>query len=147
VHFPAEGAAVLAHDGSLWITAGSEVWRVDPATGKVLSRVEVGLSLGALAADQGASSVWLTASGSGGQVGWAIEIDTATGTILSRHPIGCCPGAIAVGAGHVWVTNSRDGSIQRISQVTGDVVAPIEVGRGVNGIAVGQGGVWVTVDR
>ena len=45
------------------------------------------------------------------------------------------------------VTNSADGTIQRISLVTGDVAPPIAVGKGVDGIAVGQGGVWVTIDR
>jgi DNA-binding beta-propeller fold protein YncE len=139
-------SSVVALNGSLWITAGGEgVWKVDPATGKVLKRVTLGLIPGELAADEDGMSVWVTA-GSGGQVGWAIRIDASTGRIVSRQPIGCCPGAIAVGQGYVWVTNSRDGTVQRISETTGDVVQPVTVGRGVNGVVVGQGGVWVTVD-
>jgi DNA-binding beta-propeller fold protein YncE len=142
----AEGLSVMVLDGSLWITAGSEVWQVDPATGKILKRVRIELSSGELAADQDGSSIWVTAVGTGRQVGWAIEIDASTGGIINRQPVGCCPGAIAVGEGYIWVTNSRDGTIERISEVSGDVASPISVGRGVDGIAVGQGGVWVTVD-
>jgi class 3 adenylate cyclase/DNA-binding beta-propeller fold protein YncE len=143
----AEGLAVVVLDGSLWITAGSEVWQVDPATGKVLKRVGIELSPGELVADQDGSSIWVSAAGSGRQVGWAIEIDASTGQIINRQPVGCCPGAIAVGEGYIWVTNSRDGTIERISEVSGDVASPITVGRGVDGIAVGQGGIWVTLDR
>jgi YVTN family beta-propeller protein len=146
VHAPAEGATVMVLDGSLWITAGSQVWRVDPATGDVLERVDIELSPGDLAADQDGSSVWVTAAAPGRQVGWAIEIDASTGRIVNRQPVGCCPGAIAVGEGYTWVTNSRDGTIERISEVSGDVASPITVGRGVNSVAVGQGGLWVTVD-
>jgi DNA-binding beta-propeller fold protein YncE len=137
---------VIVLDGSLWITAENEVWHVDPATGKVLKRVGIELSTGDLTADQDGSSLWVTAAGSGRQVGWAIEIDTGTGRVINRQPVGCCPGAIAVGEGYVWVTNSREGTIERISEVSGDVAPPISVGRGVDGIAVGEGGVWVTVD-
>jgi len=142
----AEYLSVIALDGSLWITAGSEVWQVDPATGKVLKRVRIDLSPRDLVADQDGSSFWVSAASSGRQVGWAIEIDASTGRIINRQPVGCCPGAIAVGEGYIWVTNSRDGTIERISEVSGDVAQPITVGRGVDGIAVGQGGVWVTVD-
>jgi class 3 adenylate cyclase/DNA-binding beta-propeller fold protein YncE len=145
-HPEAVGVAVLVLDGSLWITAGSEVWQVDPATGKVLKRVGIELSPRDLVADRDGSSIWVSAAGSGRQVGWAIEIEASTGGIINRQPVGCCPGAIAVGEGYIWVTNSRDGTIERISEVSGDVAPPISVGRGVDGIAVGQGGVWVTVD-
>lgn len=133
-------------DGSLWVTAGVEVWKVDPARGKILKRVRIEERLGDLVADPSGSSVWLTTVTSGGRVGRAVQIDASTGQIIGGQPIGCCPGSIAIGDGYVWVTNSADGTIQRISLVTGDVAAPITVGKGVNGIAVGQGGVWVTID-
>jgi streptogramin lyase len=143
-----QGLSVIAPAGSVWITTGqSEVWKVDPGSGKVLRRVRIQETMGDLAADESDSSVWLTTVASGGQVGWVYHLDGSTSEILSRHPIGCCPGAIAIGEGYVWVTNSRDGTIQRISLLTGDVAPPITVRRGVNGIAVGEGGVWVTIDR
>ena len=134
-------------DESLWLAAGSEVWRVDPDTGKVLAHVMIEGLIGELVAGSDDSSVWVSTARSGRQVGWAIQIDSSSGNILSQQPIGCCPGAIAVGNGYVWVTNSRDGIVERISLVTEDVQTPIPVAPGVNAIAVGQGGVWVTVDR
>jgi streptogramin lyase len=140
-------SSVVAANGSLWKTADGEgVWKVDPATGEVLKRVNIGVAPGELAADQDGASVWLTAGSSEGQVAWAIRIDAATDRIVNRQPLRCCPGGIAVGNGYVWVTTPSDGTVQRISQVTGDVVPPIAVGQGVNAIAVGQGGIWVTVD-
>jgi streptogramin lyase len=151
-------SSVIATDGTLWMTAGSEVWRVDKATGKVTTRVRIEEELGYLAADPSGSSVWVTTVVSGGRVGRAVQIDASTGEIIGGQPIGCCPGAIAIGEGYVWVTNSADGTVQRISLTTGDVAPSITVGpvtsctsrnceQGVNGIAVGEGGVWVTVDR
>jgi class 3 adenylate cyclase/DNA-binding beta-propeller fold protein YncE len=145
LYFPA--SSVMATNGEVWIAAGSEVWRVDPITGKVLTKARVEETLGDLAADPSGSSVWVTTVTSGGRVGRAIQIDAATGKIIGGQPIGCCPGSIAIGFGYIWVTNAVDGTIQRISTVTGDVAPPITVGKGVDGIAVGQGGVWVTVDQ
>jgi len=140
-------SSVLVTDGSLWMTAGAEVWRVDPTTGKVLTRARIEERLGDLAADPSGSSIWVTTVSSGERVGRTIQIDASTGEIVGGQPIGCCPGAIAIDDDYVWVTNSVDGTVERISRVTGDVAPPITVGRGVNGIAVGQGGVWVTIDR
>ena len=156
LYYPA--SSVIATDGALWMTAGSEVWRVDKATGKVTTRVRIEEELGDLAAHPDGSSVWVTTVTSGGRVGRAIQIDASTGEIIGGQPIGCCPGVIAIGEGYVWVTNTADGTVQRISLTTGDVAPPITVGpvtsctsrtcaRGLNGIAVGQGGVWVAIDR
>jgi class 3 adenylate cyclase/DNA-binding beta-propeller fold protein YncE len=144
-YYPA--SSVVAAGGSVWMTAGSEVWRVDPASGKVLKRLSIEEELGDLAADPSGASIWVTTVSAGGRVGHAIQIDAATGTVIGGQPIGCCPGAIAIGGGYVWVTNSVDGTVERISEVTGDVAPPIAVGKGVDGIAVGQGGLWVTIDR
>jgi streptogramin lyase len=141
------GTSVIVSDGSLWITVVSGVWKVDPRTGKVLKRVHIDGGLGELVADPSGRSVWVAAVTSGGQVGQAIQIDAGTGKIIGGQPIGCCPGSIAIGFGYVWVTNTVDGTIQRVSTVTGDVAPPITVGKGVDGIAVGEGGVWVTVDH
>jgi YVTN family beta-propeller protein len=140
-------SSIIAHDGSLWLTAGPEVWQVDPSTRRVLKAVRVGGMLGDLALEPGGASLWVTTVESGGQVGRADQIDVATGEVIGGQPVGCCPGSMAIGEGYVWVTNSQEGTIQRISLVTGDVAPPITVGRGVNGIAVGQGGVWVTIDQ
>jgi class 3 adenylate cyclase len=143
-YYPA--SSVVAADGSLWMTAGSEVWQVDPASGKVLKRVSIEEALGDLAVDPSGASIWVTTVGAGGRVGRAIQIDASTGKVIGGQPIGCCPGAIAIGGGYVWVTNSVNGTVERISEVTGDVAPPIAVGKGVDGIAVGQGGLWVTID-
>ena len=140
-------SSVMVSDGFLWVTANAEVWKVDPATGKILRRAAFEELLGDLVADPSGSSVWVSMVTSGNRIGRVVQIDGETGRIIGGQPVGCCPGAIAIGEGYVWVTNSTAGTIERISLVTGDVAPPIDVGPGVNGIAVGLGGVWVTIDR
>src|SRR6266542_4446544 len=59
--------------------------------------------------------------------------------------VGDGPVDVAVGAGGVWVANSRDGTVSRIDPQTNEVVATIRLGNSPQAIAVGGGGVWVTV--
>lgn len=61
--------SVILNDGSLWVTAGAEVWKVDSTTGKVLRKVRIEEHLGELVADPSGSSVWLTLSSSGDRWG------------------------------------------------------------------------------
>jgi YVTN family beta-propeller protein len=156
-------SAVLATPDVVWVTAGSNLYRIERATSKVSDPIHIEAeSLGQLAIEPSSGHVWLTTLVANGQSGEAVEIDPATRRIVARQPIGCCPGAIAIGGGFIWVTNSRLGDLQRISLVTGDI-SSIHVGRpgkrllwkqgserttayGVDGIAFGYGAVWVTVD-
>ena len=59
--------------------------------------------------------------------------------------VGDGPVDVAVGAGAVWVANSRDGTVSRIDPQSKKVVATIHVGGSLRGIAVGAGAVWVSV--
>jgi YVTN family beta-propeller protein len=52
---------------------------------------------------------------------------------------------VAVGAGGVWVANSRDGTVSRIDPESNKVIATIHIGNNPQGIAVGAGAVWVSV--
>ena len=56
------------------------------------------------------------------------------------HPVD-----VAVGAGGVWVANSREGTVSRIDPQSNRVIATIRVGHSLQGIAVGGGAVWVSV--
>jgi streptogramin lyase len=59
--------------------------------------------------------------------------------------VGRAPTAIAAGAGAVWVTSERDGTLTRIDPSTSDVET-IDVGGAATDVAVGRDAVWVTVD-
>jgi YVTN family beta-propeller protein len=53
------------------------------------------------------------------------------------------PSGIAFGAGNVWVTDSSDDQLLRIS-AAGQVIDRIPVGRGPAGVTAGDGEIWVT---
>ena len=73
--------------------------------------------------------------------------------MVQQIPVGSAPSAVAVTGPDVWVTNSGDGTVSRVSAVTGRAVDTIQVGNLPVAIAAGSGGVWVanegddTVDR
>jgi YVTN family beta-propeller protein len=61
-------------------------------------------------------------------------------------PVGLRPQGIVVGAGAVWVANSGDNTVSRISATSRRLVATIRVGPRPQGVAVGAGAVWVAND-
>ena len=64
---------------------------------------------------------------------------------MTTIPVGAGPTGIAVGAGAVWVANSRDGTVSRIDPRRDRVVATIAVGDSPDNLTVSAGRVWVTV--
>jgi YVTN family beta-propeller protein len=122
--------------GSVWVAGNTQISRIDPTTGKVLSRTGTGLSPSGIAVGSGA--VWV-AENADNQV---TRIDLGGGS-PATIPVGKSPAGIALGAGGVWVTNSAVGTVTRIDPAGGEAQATIPVGRGPVGIAVGAGAVWV----
>jgi YVTN family beta-propeller protein len=75
-------------------------------------------------------------------------IDAESGRIANDLLIGGRPSAAAVGGGSVWVTNSADGTVDRIDTTTHDR-RTIDVGAGPAAIAYSNGIAWVanSLDR
>jgi YVTN family beta-propeller protein len=73
--------------------------------------------------------------------------------VVQTIPVGADPAAVTVTGGDVWVANSGDGTVTRISAAAGRVVDTIQVGNVPDAIASGPSGIWVadrgdaTVDR
>ena len=73
--------------------------------------------------------------------------------MVQQIPVGTDPAAVTVAGGDVWVANSGDGTVSRISAAAGAVVQTIQVGNIPDAIASGPSGIWVanqgdaTVDR
>lgn len=171
-----EGAltSVAFGEGSLWVTdlgdyacddtpgdppsgqpssalcAGPEevfLRRVDPETREVLATIPLEGSIIKVAAF-GAGSVWAlsidTASPSGPS-GKVLRIDPGTNQVIDEIPVGD-PGEVAFGAGSLWVTSVRNGTVSRIDPETGEVMAEIKVSAGgASDVAVDErsGTVWV----
>ena len=137
--------AVAVGEGAVWISSNDivadqyRVFRIDPASGKVVERIR--LRLGAWGIGAGGGAVWV-ANPLGDTVS---QIEVSTNRVVRTIRVGRDPIAVAVGEGAVWVTNYKDGTVSRIDPKRGRVVATIRVGPNPDHVAAGEGGVWVTV--
>ena len=129
---------LAASGGSVWVGGldRGDVLRVDPATGKVLARVNAGVRVFNLAAAPGA--VWAVANLSS----TAVRIDSASGRVTTSVRVGAEPYDVAWGFGSAWVSNAGEGTVSRI---TGNrVVKTIRVGIEPNGLSAIGKSLWVT---
>ncbi len=144
--------------GALWVADYNDgiLRKLEPRTGRLLATIEgVGLHIEAIAATS--QAIWVASVGpwtknSHGEVtpigsGIVTRIDPRTGRVVARIPVGRGPSAITVGAGSVWVANSRglrpSLSVSRIDTRSNRVTATFELHRLLAGITVADGYVWV----
>jgi YVTN family beta-propeller protein len=139
------GAPVFG-EGSAWVSGGDAfdwIYRLDPATRKIVARVELGFDPHSphgykyeIAAGEG--GIWV-----GNSLADSVtRIDPSTNRLTGTFPTGRTPAAVAVGAGAVWVANSRDGTVTRYEPKTADI-STIQVGGTPVDLAFGEGGIWV----
>ena len=119
---------------------GRRLWRIDPATGRVVASVRLPFAPASVAAGDG--SVWVTAQ----LDDEVVRVDPRTNRIVVRIPVGREPLDVAVGDGAVWVANTIDDTVSRIDPATNHVVATIRLGWSPKVIAAGAGAVWVGAD-
>jgi streptogramin lyase len=124
--------------GSVWVggLAIGDVVQIDPATGKVLRRINVGARVFNLASAPGA--VWAVANLSS----TATRLDTRTGKVTATVRVGNGPYDIEWGFGSAWVSNAQSGTVSRITGKK--VVKTIKVGTEPNGLAAIGRFLWVT---
>jgi virginiamycin B lyase len=124
--------------GSIWAggLALGDVVQLDPATGKIVRRVNVGARVFNLAAAPNA--VWAVANLSS----TATRIDSRTGKITATVRVGSGPYDIEWGFGSAWVSNAESGTVSRITGKR--VVKTIAVGTEPNGLAAIGRFLWVT---
>jgi streptogramin lyase len=124
--------------GSVWVggLGSGDVIRVDPATGKVLTRVTVGARVFNLAAAPGA--IWAVDNA----LSTAVRVDTKTAKVTARVPVGFQPYDIEWGFGSAWVANAGDGTVWRITN--DEVVKKLKVGTEPNGLTAYRGSLWVS---
>jgi DNA-binding SARP family transcriptional activator/ABC-type branched-subunit amino acid transport system substrate-binding protein len=131
----------------VWVTDGSSrLVRVDPATGRLRDRIDVGQRLNGVAVGEGA--VWTI----GGRAAAVSRVDPATGRVTDRIPIVSRPRrespypiAIEVNEGSVWVLDANVARVTRIDARERGVTAtvPIGVDRRPLRLAVGGDAAWV----
>lgn len=108
--------------GSVWALGKGVVVRIDPATNRATSRIELPAYAYGLAVGEGAVWVACCAGGPPGSGIWPrlIRVDPATETASMFAKTLASPSSIAVGSGYVWWGNSSEaGAMQRIDPATG----------------------------
>ena len=124
--------------GSVWVggLALGDVVRIDPASGKVTKRINIGARVFNLASAPGA--VWAVANLSS----TVSRIDARTGRVTATVRVGNGPYDVEWGFGSAWVSNSSDGTVSRITGKK--VVKTIKVGVEPNGLSAIGDFLWVT---
>jgi DNA-binding SARP family transcriptional activator/DNA-binding beta-propeller fold protein YncE len=133
--------------GGVWVTDGSSrLVRIDPATGRLKERIDVGQRLNGVAVGEGA--VWTI----GGRAAAVSRVDSETGRVTDRIPIVSRPRrespypiAIEAKGGSVWVLDANVARVTRIDARERGVTAtiPIGVDRRPLRLGVGSGAAWV----
>jgi virginiamycin B lyase len=97
--------------GSVWVTnyRSESLWRIDPATGAVAAKLNIGFA-GAQGVAFDGSSLWLAMY----NLGEVLRVNPATGHVQHRVVVGQKPRGLVVAAGSVWVANSESGTVSRV---------------------------------
>ena len=139
--------------GAVWGTVegiGGEILRIDPHTNRVVETISIGRGSYAqdLAGDQ--DGVWVGVVSDDGGSSSIARIDPATNEIVATVPLDRYFIDVAVGAGSVWVLDSKvvndtivgDGQVIRIDPSTNQVVSTIQAAA-AGRLAVAGNDVWV----
>jgi ABC-type transport system substrate-binding protein/DNA-binding SARP family transcriptional activator/DNA-binding beta-propeller fold protein YncE len=130
-------AMVAGEDPPTGAIAANGAGALDPASGRLVSSVDVGSAPAGIAS--GAGRIWVT----NGADGTITRIEPDGGHVDQTLAVGTSPAGVAAGAGAIWVANALEGSVSRIDPRAGQVVQTIRVGGRPVTLAVGEGAVWV----
>jgi streptogramin lyase len=97
--------------GSVWVTnyRTDFLWRIDPATGAVAAKLNIGTA-GAQGVGFDGSSLWVALY----NAGQAERVDPTNGRVQRRVVIGVKPRGLVIAGGSVWVANAASGTVSRI---------------------------------
>jgi DNA-binding beta-propeller fold protein YncE len=144
--FPAVGG------GAIWLTVPKlgrerlpqELWRIDPASGRVVKKI--GLGPNPLGPFSHGPYLWII-TGPGGRMpklrGHLIRIDMRSNQV-TEVPVGTQPWGLAAGAGSLWVGHMSDRQVWRLDPETGEPTAKVPINDAAGGMVFGGGRVWVT---
>lgn len=147
IQLPGDGEQVaIAPDGDVWVAVGTSegeagmVLHLD-ADGNEITRTTVGIEPRGIAL--GDEFAWVANLGSN----TVSQIDLGSGDEVAQVPVGLEPARLAAGdenAPGIWVSNSADNTVSRITDQGATVSAPITgVGATPRGVVVAGGSVWV----
>lgn len=139
---PARIDAVAAGGGRVWAVSSSAatVFRVDPGSGSLDARVQLGREQFPIAIAATRFGVWVL----DGNLGTVTRLDPRTLEIAAttQVPVDQVPTDIAGSGRTAWVSNG-DGSLSRID-VGAAVIHSESIGESLERVAAGTGRVWIT---
>jgi virginiamycin B lyase len=129
--------------GSVWVAFSGGLVRLDPASGVVVARIDLGGGPWGVAT--GGGGVWVGNESDGrvtrvdpttNAIVWRVRLDEAPGSPAS--PVG-----VAFGGGSVWAADNASDKIWRLDPATGAILGVAHVGDQHEFVGFGEGGVWV----
>lgn len=136
-----------SNDAGLWATEWETalLYRVDPATLKVVATIPAGLGPKGILAN--ADGVWVADT----HDGKVLRIEAATNTIVASITVGPTgnsgPNWLAEGLGSIWVDIPNNETVVRIDPVTNAIQATLQTPQrftACGGFAIGTDAVWVS---
>ena len=132
---------VAAGRGRVWVLwgGGGEILGVDPASGRIVTRIDDSRS--PLGIALGAQTLWVS------ELNTVSSVDISTGAVSGSAQIGALSftgsTAIAIGEGGVWAAKSATGDVWQIDPAAITALRQITVGSTPEHVAAGAGAVWV----
>ena len=129
------GAGLAFGAGSLWLTLGADVARVDPENGRILHRFPTG-SRWLVFAD---GAVWAVRP----ENGLVTKIDPVDNRIAAQVPLHGWASDLAVGGGFVWISVIPDSVVFRLSEDDLSVQGSSPTGPDPERLSFGGGKLWI----
>jgi class 3 adenylate cyclase/ABC-type transport system substrate-binding protein len=128
--------AVAFGAGSLWISQGPRILRLDPATGKVRATIP---SNDAQLLTFGDGALYAATQYNGD----FFKVDPKSNRVQWRSHLHPWLPDIEAAAGWLWVTVDSDAGVYRFSEADGSQSGFVHTGEGSGALAVGGGSIWV----
>jgi class 3 adenylate cyclase/ABC-type transport system substrate-binding protein/tRNA A-37 threonylcarbamoyl transferase component Bud32/streptogramin lyase len=133
---PQNPTAIAYGAGSLWVSQGPRILRLDPATGKVRATIP---SSDAHILTFGDGALYAVTQYNGD----FFKVDPGSNTVQWRAHLHPWLADLKAAAGWVWVTVDSDAGVYRFSEADGGQSGFVHTGDGSGALAFGAGSLWV----
>jgi len=135
--------------GAVWVPMAvpGAVWRIDPASNRVVARISLGGPLReAISVSATRGAVWVASRGEG-ERGVLLRVDPARQRVVAEIPLDGVPTAVAASPAAAWVATAG-GRVLVVDAKRNRVAGSVNTGGGPllgfsQTIALGGGGVWL----
>jgi predicted Ser/Thr protein kinase len=137
-------SAIAVGAGGVWVVGDPVdpgLWRINPATDRVVARIALPFAPTDVAAGEGA--VWVTS-----ELADRLErIDPSSNKVTTTIAVARGARAVAVGAGSVWVGDELDDAVTRVDPRAMRITGRIKLGLTPVDLGLANGVLWVAARR